>query len=48
MSNEDDLFLKEMAGVRPLKKEVREPEKIRDESLRPGLNYRRELSLIHI
>lgn len=44
MSNEDEdaLFLREMEGVRPLKKDVREPERVRDDSLRPGLNYRRE------
>jgi DNA-nicking Smr family endonuclease len=31
-----------MEGVRPLKKDVREPERVKDDSLRPGLNYRRE------
>ncbi len=44
MNNEDEdaLFLSEMQGVRPLKKDVREPEKFRDDSLVPGLTYRRE------
>jgi DNA-nicking Smr family endonuclease len=44
MSNEDEdsLFLKEMEGVRPLKKDVRDPEKVKNDSLMPGLNYRRE------
>lgn len=38
----DSLFLREMQDVRPLGKNAREHERIKDDSLTPGLAYRRE------
>lgn len=42
MSEDEDLFLKEVGDVRPLQKVVREPRKVKDATREPGLSYRRE------